>query len=280
MNRRLGGRLRRVSARESLVRPFRDADDLAAAWSEFKRNGTDSVRNRLMEHYLFLVRFTAERIGAKLPDEVDVDDLMSAGVFGLADALDAFDLDRGVKFETYCAPRIRGAILDELRHMDWVPRLVRHRAHRLEAATRALEVELGRAPTRDELAQRMGMDPAEFEKLLRDASAVSLVSLSRKYADGDAGRDSFELDVIPGDDAADPVAEAQRADLKELVVRGLSRDERLIIVLYYYEQMTMKEIGLTLDLSESRVSQMHSSILERLKGKLQSRQPEFETTRG
>jgi len=93
MNRRLGGRLRRVSARESLVRPFRDADDLAAAWSEFKRSGADSLRNRLMEHYLFLVRFTAERIGAKLPDEVDVDDLMSAGVFGLADALDAFDLE-------------------------------------------------------------------------------------------------------------------------------------------------------------------------------------------
>lgn len=276
--RRLGGRLRRVSGREQNVRPFPNAEAVLAAWREFKRSGDDHLRNRLMEQYLYLVRYTAERIGTKLPDEVDVDDLMSAGIFGLADAIDAFDLERGVKFETYCAPRIRGAILDELRNMDWVPRLVRYRAHRLENATRALEVELGRSPTRDELATRLQMPPADFEKLLRDATAVSLVSLSRKFSDSDAGRDVFEIDVLPDDESQDPVAEAQRADLKELVTRGLSRDERLIIVLYYYEQMTMKEIGLTLDLSESRVSQMHSAILERLKSKLQSRLPEFETT--
>ena len=268
------GRLRRVS-RDHHARQFPDKESLDAAWREFKRAANDDIRNRLVEHYLYLVRYNAERIGAKLPDEVDVDDLMSSGIFGLVDAIDAFDMERGVKFETYCAPRIRGAILDELRNMDWVPRLVRHRAHKLAEATRSLEVELGRIPHEDEIARRLGLPRAQFQKLLRDASAVTLVSLSRKYTDPDSSRDVFEIDVLPDADGSDPVVEAQKQDLKDLVTRGLSRAERLIIVLYYYEQMTMKQIGQTLDLSESRVSQMHSAILERLRGQLQSRRREF-----
>lgn len=270
------GRLRRVS-REHKVRTFADVAELAGAWKSFKESGSDLLRNRLLEHYLYLVKYTAERIGAKLPDEVDVDDLMSAGVFGLLDAIDAFDLERGVKFETYCAPRIRGAILDELRTMDWVPRLVRHRAHKLDDATRALEVELGRLPSDEEIARRLGLTVPAFEKLQRDASAVALVSLSRKFADADAQRDVFEIDVLPDGEGSDPVLEAQKRDVQDLVTRGLSRAERLIIVLYYYEQMTMKEIGATLDLSESRVSQMHSAILVRLRQKLEMRQREFMT---
>lgn len=268
------GRTRRVS-REQRARSFPDQTSLERAWREFKRTGDEDIRNRLIEHYLYLVRYNAERIGSKLPDEVDVDDLMSSGIFGLVDAIDAFDLERGVKFETYCAPRIRGAILDELRNMDWVPRLVRHRAHKLAEATRALEVELGRIPNEDEIARRLNMSRAQFDKLMRDASAVTLVSLSRKYSDPDSHRDVFEIDVLPDGDSADPVAEAQKRDLKDLVTRGLSRAERLIIVLYYYEQMTMKQIGQTLDLSESRVSQMHSAILERLRSQLQARKREF-----
>ncbi len=268
------GRLRRVS-REHQTRSFPDKKSLDAAWRAFKRTGDDNVRNQLMEHYLYLVRYNAERIGAKLPDEVDVDDLMSSGIFGLVDAIDAFDLERGVKFETYCAPRIRGAILDELRNMDWVPRLVRHRAHKLAEATRALEVELGRVPNEDEIARRLNLPRAQFQKLMRDASAVTLVSLSRKYTDPESHRDVFEIDVLPDSEGSDPVAEAQKQDLKELITRGLTRAEQLIIVLYYYEQMTMKQIGQTLDLSESRVSQMHSAILDRLRGQLQARQREF-----
>jgi RNA polymerase sigma factor for flagellar operon FliA len=268
------GRLRRVS-RDQRARSFPDPISLDKAWREFKRTGDDDIRNRLVEHYLYLVKYNAERIGAKLPDEVDVDDLMSSGIFGLVDAIDAFDLERGVKFETYCAPRIRGAILDELRNMDWVPRLVRHRAHKLAEATRALEVELGRVPHEDEVARRLNMPKAQFQKLMRDASAVTLVSLSRKYTDPESHRDVFEIDVLPDEEGSDPVVEAQKQDLKDLVTRGLSRAERLIIVLYYYEQMTMKQIGQTLDLSESRVSQMHSAILARLRGQLQTRQREL-----
>jgi RNA polymerase sigma factor for flagellar operon FliA len=265
--RRYSSRLRRVS-REQKVRTFPDEQSLAAAWRAFKASPNDELRNRLVEHYLYLARFAAERIRAKLPDEVDVDDLMSAGIFGLVDAIDAFDLGRGVKFETYCAPRIRGAVLDELRSMDWVPRLVRHRAHKLNETTRALEAELGRIPTEEEIARRMKLPPEQFGKLVRDANAVSLISLSQKFGDSEADRDVTEIDIVPDERSCDPVAEAQKADIKELITHELSRAERLIIVLYYYEQMTMKEIGATLDLSESRVSQMHSAIIARLREQL------------
>jgi len=262
--RKYASRMRRIS-RDPNVRTFPDEKSLMAAWRAFKAKPSDKLRNRLVEHYLYLVRFTAERLRAKLPDEVDVEDLMSAGVFGLVDAIDAFDLDRGVKFETYCAPRIRGAILDELRSMDWVPRLVRHRAARLDETRRALEAELGRTPTEEEVARRLRLAPEQFEKLRRDASAVSLISLSQKFGEPDSDREVSEIDVVPDAQGRDPAAEAQRADIRELITNELSRAEQLIIVLYYYEQMTMKEIGATLDLSESRVSQMHSAIIARLR---------------
>jgi len=251
--------------------------DVQGLWREFKTTKAEVLRNELMETYLPLVRYNAERISAKLPDEVELDDLMSAGIFGLMDAIEAFDLSRGVKFETYCAPRIRGAILDELRTMDWVPRLVRSRAHKLEHATKSLEMELGRLPSRDELAEKMGLAREDFEKLARDANAVSLVSLSRKYYETDSNKDVREIDILQDKRGRDPVAEIQKKDLKDLMTRGLSRAERLILILYYYEEMTMKEIGATLDLSESRVSQMHSSILGRLKAQLNHRRRELST---
>jgi len=249
--------------------------DIQSVWIQYRKEPTEHLRNVLMEHYLHLVKYNAERVHAKLPDEVELDDLMSAGIFGLMDAIEAFDLERGVKFETYCAPRIRGAILDELRSMDWVPRLVRARAHKLEVAARALEAELGRTPTNDEIARRLGMPAAEFEKTMKDACTVGLVSLSRKWFETDSNKDVREIDVLEDKRGADPVREMQRKDLKELMTRGLSRAERLIIILYYFEEMTMKEIGATLDLSESRVSQMHSSILARLKAQMQDRRKDL-----
>lgn len=261
---RFRGRSRRVS-RDTQVTPLPDLAAVESTWRGYKRTQDALLRNRLVEHYLHLVRFAAERLGAKLPDEVDVDDLMSAGIFGLVDSIDAFDPDRGVKFETFCAQRIRGAILDELRSLDWVPRLVRHRAQRLQETMRALEVELGRAPSADEVSARMGLSRDEYDKIVRDAGAVSLVSLSQTISAADGTREMSEMDVVPDEDGADPLIEAQKADLRELINNGLSRAERLIIVLYYFEQMTMKEIGATLDLSESRVSQMHSAIIARLR---------------
>ncbi len=252
--------------------------DLSGVWSSYRRTGEETARNALMENYLPIVRYNAERIAAKLPDEVDTDDLVSAGVFGLMDAISAFDVNRGVKFETYCAPRIRGAILDELRMMDWVPRLVRTRAQKLDRASRDLEADLGRAPTQAEIGDRMKLPKPEFEKIMRDATAVSLVSLSRKHYESDSSRDVTEIDVLEDRRGKDPVAEALKKDLKELITRGLNRAERLILVLYYYEELTMKEIGTTLDLSESRVSQMHSSVMGRLKTQLERRRQELTQT--
>lgn len=250
-------------------------DGIEDIWQAFFETRDDQYRNQLMENYLPIVKYTAERIHAKLPDKVEVDDLMSAGFFGLKDAIEAYDPERGVKFATYCTPRVRGAILDELRSMDWVPRLVRSRAHQLEKSLRTLEAHLGRLPTEQELADEMELDPDEFNRLQRDANAIGIVSLSNKFSDGDGDKEMQEIDVVQDNKSEDPLIEAQKRDLKNLITKGLSRAERLILVLYYYEEMTMKEIGATLDLSESRVSQMHSSIIARLKAQMNSRKKEF-----
>lgn len=249
-------------------------------WIEYKKTGTEALRNRLMEQYLTLVKYNADRIHAKLPDEVDVEDLMAAGIFGLMDAIAAFDLDRGVKFETYCAPRIRGAILDELRSMDWVPRLVRSRSSQVDGARKSLQMALGRCPTEAEIADKLHISMEEYGKIRKDAGAVGVVSLNRKWFETDSNKDVREIDVLEDPKQANPFASVQRHDLKDLITKGLSRAERLILILYYYEEMTMKEIGVTLDLSESRVSQMHSSILARLKAQLQDRSKELQEEGG
>ena len=245
-------------------------------WERFDKDRDDDARNCLLENYLSIVKYAAERLYQKLPDEVELDDLISAGIFGLMDAVNAFDKERGVKFETYCVPRIRGAILDELRSMDWVPRLVRARAHKLNKAVAALEAQLGRRPEEAELATRMQLPMNEFKKLQRDAKAVSLVSLNRKWFETDSHKDVREIDVLEDRRSADPLRIVQRKDIKDLVTRGLNRAERLIVILYYFEEMTMKEIGQTLDLSESRVSQMHSAILNRLRSQLDRRKKELQ----
>ena len=252
------------------------SDDILAVWQEFKQDQTDqSLRNRLIERYLPLVKYNAERVWAKLPEGVDLNDLISAGVFGLMDAIEAFDLSRGVKFETYCVPRIRGAMLDELRTMDWVPRLVRSKASKLEAARKRAEALVGRPPTDAEIAQQMELPIRDFEKLKSEANAVNLVSLNKKWYETDSYKDVREIDILEDIKGEDPTGGIQKLDLMKLVTKGLNRNERLIIILYYYEELTMKEIGSTLGLSESRVSQMHSSIVARLKDQLHRRRPEF-----
>ncbi|MFN5945749.1 MAG: FliA/WhiG family RNA polymerase sigma factor [Phycisphaerae bacterium] len=263
---------------EVKVKSKYDRMAINTVWTKYQSTRDEDIRNYLMERFLPLVRYNAERIHTRLPDEVDVEDLMSAGVFGLMDAIDAFDLERKVKFETYCAPRIRGAILDELRSMDWVPRLVRHRSSKVDQARQEIEKREGRPATDAEVMHTLGVDGEEFDKLTRDSKAVTTRSLSaRTFAsDNGGGREVREIDVIRDESQANPLTEMQGKDLKELLTKGLSRAERLIIILYYYEGMTMKEIGATLDLSESRVSQMHSSILARLKAQMQHRERELE----
>jgi RNA polymerase sigma factor for flagellar operon FliA len=251
--------------------------DVQQLWRDYRSAPSVELRNQLVELYLPLVKYNAERIWSRLPEGVDLDDLISAGVFGLMDAIDAFDLERGVKFETYCVPRIRGAMLDELRTMDWVPRLVRSKHTKLEEARKRLEAELGRPPLADEMAARLGVSIEEYEKMAGDATAVGLVSLNKKWYETDSYKDVREIDILEDKKAEDPTNRLQSRDIMRLVTRGLNRNERLIIILYYYEDMTMKEIGATLDLSESRVSQMHSSIVARLQAQLAKRRPEYGT---
>ncbi len=251
-------------------------EDIKELWIEFKRDMTvQELRNRLVETYLPLVKYNGERIWARLPEGVELDDLISAGVFGLMDAIDAFDLSRGVKFETYCVPRIRGAMLDELRTMDWVPRLVRSKASKLNVGIKNLETRLGRHPNEIELAEEMQITVPELEKMIVDANAVNLISLNKKWYETDSYKDVREIDILEDKKGEDPTRRVQQNDLMRLVTKGLNRNERLIIILYYYEELTMKEIGATLHLSESRVSQMHSSIVQRLQNQLGRRRPEF-----
>ena len=249
--------------------------DIQQVWTAYRETCDVQYRNRLVERYLPLVKYNAERIWARLPDGVELDDLISAGTFGLMDAVDAFDLNRGVKFETYCVPRIRGAMLDELRSMDWVPRLVRSKSARMEAARKELEAQLGRPPRPDELAAKLNITLDELKEYVGEATAVSLVSLNKKWYETDSYKDVREIDILEDKKAEDPTCRLQNRDLMRLVTRGLNRNERLIVILYYYEEMTMKEIGATLDLSESRVSQMHSSIVARLQAHLAKRKGEF-----
>src|SRR5690606_30205053 len=169
-----------------------------------------SLRNSLNEKYPPLVRYNAERVWHKLPEGVDLNDLMSAGAFGLMDAIDAFDLERGVKFETYCVPRIRGAMLDELRTMDWVPRLVRSKASKLEAARKAAEAEFGRPPADVELAERMNLPLEEFDKLKNEANAVGLVSLNKKWYETDSYKDVREIDILEDQKGRDPTLSLQQ----------------------------------------------------------------------
>jgi RNA polymerase sigma factor for flagellar operon FliA len=244
-------------------------------WAEYKKTRDADIRNIIIEEYLPLVKYVAERIRSKLPPNVEIDDLYSWGIFGLMDAIEGFDTTRGVKFETYCANRIRGAILDELRSSDWVPRLVRSKANRLDSAWRELELELGRMPSEAEVAERLGLSLAEFDEMVREASAVTMVSLSDHWEEHEENKALRKLDLLEDKKAASPLSVLSKKEVVDFVTKGLSRKERLILILYYFEELTMKEIGLALDLSESRVCQLHSRIMIYLQRQLEKRKAEL-----
>jgi RNA polymerase sigma factor for flagellar operon FliA len=234
--------------------------NLLALWREYQLTPTPALRNALAVHYRPTVQYLAERFRLKLPDQVDLDDLVSAGTFGLLDAIEKFDLDRGVKFETYAAPRIRGAILDEMRYMDWVPRLVRARATKLAAATKRLQSALGRDPTDDEVAKQMKVSARELRKIKDDSVAVGVVSLSRKHFETDSNKDVTEGELL-ADPSPSPASAPDNADAMSRILRGLDPKEQLAVKLYFGEDMRMKEVGRTLGISESRVSQVLSNLM-------------------
>lgn len=243
-------------------------DEIDTLWTKFKA-GDATLRDRLIEHYLPLARTTAERMHTKLPSHVDVEELIQAGVFGLMDAVDGFDPERGVKFEAYAKQRITGAILDDLRNQDFAPRLVRTHSHRLERAAKEVETETGALPSADQVAGKLGISLDEYDRWMREINQANIVSLDRASGENDSeGKEVRKIDTIEDGQIDAPTNNMERRELVELATRGLSRKEKLIVILYYVEELTMKEIGLVLDLSESRVCQVHHRILYRLKEQL------------
>lgn len=247
--------------------------DATKLWLKYKRSGDLDARNQLVEEYLPLVRYVAERLQTRLPQSVELDDLQSSGLFGLFDAIEKFDLERGVKFETYCTNRIRGAILDELRSLDWVPRLVRARVHKLERAYQSLEARFQRAPTDAEMARELELNLDDFDSLVKEVSAAAVLPTGKRWLQKEENPALENVDVAEAKGDTDPSLEIQKKELVEYVTKNCTKKERLILLLYYYEEMTMKEIGQTLDLSESRVCQIHSKLIARLKAKLRSLNP-------
>jgi RNA polymerase sigma factor for flagellar operon FliA len=246
--------------------------DMAGLWRRYKAAPTPELRNEIAEHYLQIVRFNAERIRTKLPVEVDIDDLMSAGTFGLLGAIETFDLSRGIKFETYCSPRIRGAILDELRSMDWVPRSVRARARDIERTIATLESKLTRAPTDEEIARHLGITEEEFQDSLLEISRTSIAALDELWSSSASGGDPIALiDTIEDPGAAEPQQAMAHTELREALGEAIARlpeREKLVVTLYYYEELTLREIGEVLGVTESRVSQLHTKAILRLKARL------------
>ena len=228
----------------------------------------EDVRNVLMELHYPLVRHIAERLLQTLPRSIELDDLVSAGLFGLMDAIRGFDPERGIKFKTYCTTRIRGSILDQLRSQDWVPRLVRLKAGRIEKALHKLQGQYGREPTHAELASHLEMDHTELSNEMTSARAKTMFSLSERWDDSDDDGSLEKVEILEDRQAIDPVGELNKRDLLTYVTRALTHKERFIIEQYYQVGHTMREIGEMLALTESRVCQIHSNVMSRLKGLL------------
>ena len=232
----------------------------------------EGLRNVLMERHYPLVKYIAERLLQTLPRSIELDDLVSAGLFGLMDAIRGFDLSRGIKFKTYCTTRIRGSILDQLRSQAWVPRLVRLKAGKIDKALQALTGEYGREPTHAELANYLEMDYNELSKEISSAKAKAMYSLSEKWDDNDDENSMEKTDVLEDKKAVDPIGDLNRSDVMSFITRSLTQKERFIIEQYYQHGLTMREIGEMLTLTESRVCQIHSNIMARLKSLLGHKQ--------
>lgn len=247
------------------------AVDTAEVWQSFKRSHDPELREQLILRYASLVKYVAGRIAVGLPRTVEFDDLLSWGVFGLIDAVEKFDPQREVKFETYAIARIRGAILDGLRATDWIPRSVRQKARKLEETIAALERRLGRAATDAEVAEALGVSVEEYHQLLTDVQATTVLSLEEAWSQQNEEDGLRVRETVADPTSNDPEEQlAQREMLDELVqaLDRLPERERLVITLYYYEGLTLKEIGKVLGVSESRISQIHTKAVLRLRAHL------------
>jgi RNA polymerase sigma factor for flagellar operon FliA len=246
-------------------------DELGRLWDEFKGSASDAARERLILHYAPLVKYVASRVATGLPASVEQADLVSYGMFGLIDALQKFEPGRGNKFETYAIPRIKGAIIDELRAMDWVPRSVRFKAREIEKAHADLEAMLKRAPTEAELADRLGISRQELHEVVSQISFVSVLALDELVSVGsDRGEQVSLIDTL-ADKGLDPTHGVESQETRGLLaaaINSLSEREKIVVTLYYFEGLTLAEIGDILGVTESRVCQIHTKAVAGLRGQL------------
>ena len=252
-----------------------EAEDTQTLWRQYRANrGDKALRDRLILTYAPLVKYVAGRLGSGLPAHVDEGDLVSYGLLGLIGAIERYDPERDVKFETYAIARIKGSIIDELRAMDWVPRSVRARARDIERAIAELERKLHRAPSDEEISEKLGISVDELEESLTDISRSSIAALDELWTVSSGGGDQVALiDTIEDTEAPDPEQLLAQSEVKDRLadaIAALPEREKLVIALYYYENLTLREIGEVLGVTESRVSQLHTKAVLRLKSALQS----------
>lgn len=246
--------------------------DMSIIWVQYKEKDDIEAREDLIIHYAHLVKYVANRLAINLSSVVEVDELISYGIEGLIDAIEKYDHKRNIKFETYAITRIRGSMIDGLRSMDWVPVSVRQKSKELERTYTKLEGELGRAATDMEVAQELGISLNELATLLREVAANTIISLD-DFIPGDDGDDKKKriVDLLEDHNAGDALEILELSEVKELLAKTISRlpeKEKRVVYLYYYEGLTLKEIGMVLSLSESRISQLHTKAILRLRGSL------------
>lgn len=223
------------------------------------------------ERYQPLVKYVVDRIAANVPKYVERDDLLNAAALGLFDALEKYDSGKGTKFETYAVWRIRGAVLDELRSMDWASRSIRRKARQLDTVCRELDQRLGRQATDEEVAAEMSVSASQFGRILDDVRGVVLLSLNQPAGDGEESVGGGLAEMIEDTRATSALDDLEKQELKDVLVdvlSGLNEQEKLVLALYYYEEMTLKDIGETLDISESRASQIHTKAVQRVRRRL------------
>jgi RNA polymerase sigma factor for flagellar operon FliA len=249
-----------------------DADAaLAELWTRYVEDRDSGLRDRLILHYAPLVKYVAGRVGSGLPAHVEQADLISYGTFGLIDAITRFEPTREVKFESYAMSRIRGAIIDELRSTDWIPRSVRMKARQFERTVAELESSLHRTPTDEEVAEAMDMDVEEIRKFLGQLSLVNVVALDELLTDDDGGGSPRLVDTLQDSTALDPQAMAEHGEARQLLARAveqLPEREKVVVSLYYFEGLTLAEIGRVLGVTESRICQLHTKAVLHLRTKL------------
>jgi RNA polymerase sigma factor for flagellar operon FliA len=249
------------------------AIELKDLWRRYKDDGDQRARERLVLAYAPLVKYVAGRMSSGLPAHVEEADLISYGLLGLISAIERFDPSRDIRFETFAITRVKGSIIDELRSLDWVPRSVRAKAREIERANAKLEHQLHRAPTDKEMADALGVSTEEFQESLVRISNSSVVALDELWTVSDSSGDTVSLlDTIQDPDAVDPSREMALTDMKDRLAEAIARlpeREKLVVALYYYENLTLREIGEVLGVTESRVSQLHTKAVLRLKSRLQ-----------